>query len=1023
MLKIKRLIDMKKGLSQQIYQLFFNNRRFLSLFWAKSGCIFVVHSAVKQKDVELMKLRPANKMTLARVIFCAAILFQTMAGGLKAQGWQLNYGAVKTDEGWAVLQTEDEGYLVVGFGESFGTDNDQDIFVVRTDVDGRVVWSKYFDEGFREQARAIIPTADGNYLIAGTRVAKFGDNENLYLLKIDRKGNLIWSKTFGGPGNERAADVVQDPDGGYTITGTIKANSNAQEDILVAKFDDKGNGQWIKNLGTPRNDEGNAIIRFAQGYALVGNSKNETGFDNDIVLYRLNNNAEILWQRRLANSFREDGRAIIATKDGGIAIAGVINDNTDAFVAKFDANGNQRWARAVGQPGLEEEANSLAELNDGSLVLTGLKVTNAANVDVFLAKLDASGNILWEKTIGDPELTEEGRDIQVTSKGGYIITGYNGQLLSSFNDLILVKTDGAGRTISNRLYGQVFNDRDDQCDFDNGEPGLEGWVVSATKGNRVFYGTTDKAGKFSILVDTGAYNLKVQTPNRYWAMCSAEGVNVRFREFYDSVKVDFPAKTGVRCPYMEVDITTPFLAACSEISYDVNYWNTGTSNAAGAQVTLRLDPTLTYQSASIPGSLQADGTYRFNLGNVLAGQKGSFKVKAAMACSGIANGQSALVSAQVSPDTFCLGLDPRWDQSSVVVRGECRKDTVIFEIQNVGKGNMKDRKKGIIVADDVVLRGETPQYQLQSKQSLYIRIPNPDARTLRLFAEQSTGHPGQSVPTVAVEGCGPAGVPIKTGQVTQFPENDQDPFVSLDIQEIQSAVLPVALRGHPKGYRNSVIDAKTDLTFTVTFQNTGTDTIRRVVVRDTLSRFLDPASVIPGASNFPYTFEVYEDGTVRITFDDISLLPAKGSTAQNTYGFVEFRVSQKPNNANGTVIENRATVYFDYRKPTGTNTLRYRVDKFPDFLVITSNKEVFVKGVSVDVFPNPFSEMVTLEIKGRQYKKVQMSIFDLSGRLVQTQSFDSNTIYVYRNQLAAGLYSYKLESEGQLINTGKLVIR
>jgi hypothetical protein len=123
------------------------------------------------------------------------------------------------------------------------------------------------------------------------------------------------------------------------------------------------------------------------------------------------------------------------------------------------------------------------------------------------------------------------------------------------------------------------------------------------------------------------------------------------------------------------------------------------------------------------------------------------------------------------------------------------------------------------------------------------------------------------------------------------------------------------------------------------------------------------------------------------------------------------------------VIENRATVYFDYRKPTGTNTLRYRVDKFPDFLVITSNKDVFVPGVTVDVFPNPFSEMVTLEIKGRLYKKVQMSIFDMSGRLVQTQSFDSNFLYVYRNQLAAGLYSYKLESEGQLINTGKLVVR
>ena len=197
-------------MDQQKKRFFFNNRRFLSLFSAKRSCIFVLHSAVKELELALMKLRPANKMMYMRTFVVALILFVLAAGELKAQGWQFNFGGSKEDEGWAVLQTEDEGFIVVGFGESFGTDNDQNIFVVRTDIDGTILWTKYYDEGFQEQARSIIPTADGNYLIVGNIIGKPGERENIYLLKIDRKGGLLWSKQSGGAGNERANDAVLD---------------------------------------------------------------------------------------------------------------------------------------------------------------------------------------------------------------------------------------------------------------------------------------------------------------------------------------------------------------------------------------------------------------------------------------------------------------------------------------------------------------------------------------------------------------------------------------------------------------------------------------------------------------------------------------------------------------------------------------------------------------------------------------------------------------------------------------------
>jgi hypothetical protein len=84
---------------------------------------------------------------------------------------------------------------------------------------------------------------------------------------------------------------------------------------------------------------------------------------------------------------------------------------------------------------------------------------------------------------------------------------------------------------------------------------------------------------------------------------------------------------------------------------------------------------------------------------------------------------------------------------------------------------------------------------------------------------------------------------------------------------------------------------------------------------------------------------------------------------------------------------------------------------------------VFVPGVNVKVYPNPFTESVTIEVKGRLYDRLQMSIYDLTGQLVSQEVFNNNTILIHRNQLAAGMYVYKLESGGQLINTGKLMVR
>jgi uncharacterized repeat protein (TIGR01451 family) len=335
-----------------------------------------------------------------------------------------------------------------------------------------------------------------------------------------------------------------------------------------------------------------------------------------------------------------------------------------------------------------------------------------------------------------------------------------------------------------------------------------------------------------------------------------------------------------------------------------------------------------------------------------------------------------------------------------------------------------------VIQDDIILlldNGQNRGYQLDAGQSVPIPVPAQSGSTYRLIALQDEFNPRGGYPTAYVEGCIEAGAPFQTGFVTLFPEQESDPTNSVDVQEIIRSDKVVELRGYPKPYGDSlIIDAESDITYTIFFRNTGTDTVKRVVIRDTLSASLDITTLTPGVSNFPYQFEVYDAGILKVTFDDIELLPGGNIGDAGTYGFIKFRVAQKPDNPVGTLIENQAAVYFDYLEPEKTNSVRYFSGVFPSYVqtkITTDIEEVFWPGVEINMYPNPFIEAATIELEGYAFKEITMKVFDAAGRLLKESRHLGNKFMYYRNALPAGLYFFRLESEGQLIGSGKMLVR
>ncbi|MFK7808722.1 MAG: T9SS type A sorting domain-containing protein, partial [Saprospiraceae bacterium] len=340
----------------------------------------------------------------------------------------------------------------------------------------------------------------------------------------------------------------------------------------------------------------------------------------------------------------------------------------------------------------------------------------------------------------------------------------------------------------------------------------------------------------------------------------------------------------------------------------------------------------------------------------------------------------------------------------------------------------------VIIEDHVMLDIPPTVGPLLAGESIeFPRAAN--GSTYRIFANQTPDHPGDSRPTTAIEGCVAGGGSFSTGFVNQFSEDDYDHFLSVDCQENTNASSPNESRGYPKGY-NSVTDSQTkneiskciDLKYIHRFQNTGPDTAIRVVIQDTLSRFLDPASVRPGASSHDYVMEVYACGILRFTFDNI-FLPGSSTDPQASQVFVKYRVSQRPNNPAGAIVDNSAAIYFDYQAPIKTDSIYHTIADgcaYEDYVDMDSTSHaIYLEAVQdVNLFPNPFQEEMMVEIIADiQMKDAAFKVYDLTGRLVRRETFSGNTFQFSRNNMTAGMYVYLIEMDGQKVSSGKIVVQ
>ncbi len=236
--------------------------------------------------------------------------------------WSRSYGGSLRDEGETVVITEDQGYLIAGYTNSFGA-GDKDFYLIRTDSNGDSLWTKTYGGTEDDLAWSVAAVPGGGFIAAG-RTKSFGaGNWDLWMVRTDDDGNMLWNKTFGGAGWDTALEVQCTPDGGFITNGYTMSSGSGNTDYYMLKTDASGNLLWSRTYGGSHYDNGTCIEQLPDGgYLLGGYAKSFGDTDGDFWIVRTDANGDSLWSQLYGGTELETLRGMDLTLDGGYVLAG-----------------------------------------------------------------------------------------------------------------------------------------------------------------------------------------------------------------------------------------------------------------------------------------------------------------------------------------------------------------------------------------------------------------------------------------------------------------------------------------------------------------------------------------------------------------------------------------------------------------------------------------------------------------------------------------------------------------------------
>jgi hypothetical protein len=415
---------------------------------------------------------PAMSPILKKLL-CFVIVIPALNAHLIAQPviphieWAKSFGGSDIDQALCIEQTSEKGFIIAGLSNSndgdvaghHGTTDFADYWIVKLDSNTNLQWQRSLGGDKEDHANCIRQTKDGGYVVAGFSASQNGDvtlNRGLYdywVVKLDDNGKIVWQKTFGGSDDDVANDIEITSDSGYIVAGfsySIDGNitnhhgNNTRADYWIIKLDKNGNIQWQKSYGGTDEDRAKSVRQTADhGYIVAGESHSTDGdvtgnhgFNQNWVI-KIDSIGNIQWEKTLGGNNLGGAFSLEITSDRGFIIAGysastdsVIYSHhlSDFQIIKLDSVGAASWEQSFGGSG-QDAAYSIKQTFDGGYIAVGYTGSNDGDVtgnhggdDYWIVKLDKTGNLQWQKTLGGTG-EDFGLSIIQTSDSSFVVAG------------------------------------------------------------------------------------------------------------------------------------------------------------------------------------------------------------------------------------------------------------------------------------------------------------------------------------------------------------------------------------------------------------------------------------------------------------------------------------------------------------------------------------------------------------------------------------------------------------------------
>lgn len=360
--------------------------------------------------------------------------------------FEATFGGEYDDEARDIIALKD-GYLLVGQTQSFGEGN-SDVYVIKVDKLGNKIFSVAYGGRNADVANAVVEM-DDSFILAGV-TNSFGNRvQALYLSKLAKNGNLIWQDGYYSDKDDYYAgnDLIKIADDNVLVAGSEDHVSffSSEVNIYLNAINTNGKRNGIKRYGGEDPERAHSIISVSDGYVIAGESDTWGHGRVDAYIIKIDKDGNRVWHNAFGFEDDEIANEVIATKDGGYILVGSTDSDyktqKNVYVVKVSATGSREWQSFYGTRE-NDEGLGIVETRDGYVIAGYTKGTKNYDSDVYLLKIDKNGSVVWEKTYGSSKDDRANAIIKV--EDGFVIAGYSTSIESHSKDVYLLKVDKNG---------------------------------------------------------------------------------------------------------------------------------------------------------------------------------------------------------------------------------------------------------------------------------------------------------------------------------------------------------------------------------------------------------------------------------------------------------------------------------------------------------------------------------------------------------------------------------------------------